>query len=684
MKKIDLYIHLIFWAFISVLMIQPAFAQSTATKNNLTTGLHEPRGVKEAYAAGTRSRDGKPGPNYWENHARYKITITAKPPDRTIRGTEQIVYRNESPDPLPMLVIKLFLNVHRPTATRGTPGGNHMPDSYLSSGIHVDSFAVNGTAQPWREIPYFVTWQPVRLSAPLQPGDSIHIRFSWHYKIAPAKLPRGASLEGIIDPGTYYLAYFYPRVAVYDDYQGWDTTPYTLAQNFYSDFNDYDVTVRVPADYVVWGTGKLTNAADVLSSPALLRYRASLTSDTTIHIATEEQMANGKITKGDGMNSWHSKLCPKCSLITFRGGMNTWHFKAHNIPDVAFGLSNHYDWDAASVIVDDVNGRRASVQSAYNDSAADFRHMVHIGRHALDWLSHQWPGVPYPYEKMTVFQGGAGMEYPMMANDESLQDLDQSRSQAEHEIAHTYMPFYMGIDETRYGFMDEGWATTFEYLIGQKDLGTSRDDSLFKQMRVNIWAHGLTVMPGLKPSPIANIPIITPGDALSSPGFSGSGLWFNEYGKSALGYLAMKDLLGDTTFKKCLQAYMARWHGKHPSPWDFFYTFDDVSGQNLDWFWRNWFFSRYYIDLAVSNVAKAENGYTVTLDNIGGMDAPVNIMLHFAGGKTQTIHETPAIWKADQKHATVDIKTDKTLASLTLDGGIWEDADPSNNSWKIK
>ncbi|HKK46830.1 MAG TPA: M1 family metallopeptidase [Balneolaceae bacterium] len=662
MKKFYPYIHLFIWAMVSVLIAQPVFGQSTGTKNNQTPGLYEPRGVKEAYAAGTRSPDGKPGPNYWENHGKYKITIMANPPDRTIRGTEQIVYRNESPNPLPMLIVKLFLNVHRPTATRGTPGGNHMPKTYLNTGIHVDSLAIDGTAQPWREIPYFVTWQPIRLPTPLQPGDSIRIHFSWHYKIAPAKLQRGASQEGIIDPGTYYLAYFYPRVAVYDDYQGWDTTPYTLAQNFYSDFNDYDVTVRVPADYVVWGTGKLTNAADVLSSSALGRYRASFTSDTPLHIATKKQMTTGKITKGNGMNSWH--------------------FTAHNIPDVAFGLSNHYNWDGASVIVDSTTERRASVQSAYNDTAADFHRMVHIGRHALNWLSQRWPGVPYPYSKMTIFQGGSGMEYPMMANDESLKNFSLSRSQAEHEISHSYMPFYMGIDETRYGFMDEGWATTFEYLIGRKDLGISKEDSLFLKMRVNIWAHGLTVMPGLKPSPIANLPIITPGDALSSPGFSGAGLSFNEYGKAALGYLAMKDLLGDAIFKKCLQAYMDRWNSKHPSPWDFFYTFDDVSGQNLDWFWRNWFFSHNYIDLAVSDVSKTTKGYAIELNNVGGMDAPVDLKLRFANGNTRIVHKTPAIWKSNQKHATVHIKTNGNLTSLSLDGGIWEDADPSDNNWK--
>src|SRR5206468_4272096 len=137
-----------------------------------------------------------------------------------------------------------------------------------------------------------------------------------------------------------------------------------------------------------------------------------------------------------------------------------------------------------SVMVDDAAKRRASVQAAYNDTAADFHYMVNFGKEALDWLSHKWPGIPYPYEKTTVFQGYAGMEYPMMANDETYQDTVFSRFVAMHELAHTYMPFYMGINETRYGSMDEGWATTYEYLIGTADMGEEKATGFYKQFRI--------------------------------------------------------------------------------------------------------------------------------------------------------------------------------------------------------
>jgi hypothetical protein len=604
--------------------------------------LYMPRTVKEAIRKGTRSLDGRPGPNYWENHGRYSISLTVAPPDRTIRGTEQISYSNNSPDTLKSLVIKLFINIHKP----GAPRAGGAADAYLTPGVHIDSFAVNGTATPWGDDARTFTWKRVRLKTPLMPHDSVKLAFDWHYEISLE-----AGREGMIDSTTYYLAYFYPRVAVYDDYNGWDTMDFTDAQEFYSDFNDYDVTLNVPANYVVWGTGTLLNAADVLQPAPLQRFNNSFTSDQVIHVATRQQMA------GDS--------------ITVQKPTNAWHFRASNIPDMAFAVSNHYDWDAASVIVDDAAHRRASVQSAFNDTAADYHHMVHFGQHALDWLSHNWPGVPYPYEKTTIVQGSADMEYPMMVNDGSTPDTVFSRFVVEHEIAHTYFPFYMGTNETRYGFMDEGWATTFEYLVGTADLGKERASTFFQQFRVNGWIHD--------PSPLEDLPIVTPGDVLKGVAYGN-----NAYGKPALGYLAMKDLLGDAQFKKCLQAYMDRWHGKHPTPWDFFNTFSNVSGKNLNWFWNDWYFSNNYIDLAVAGVDKTRNGYSVVIDNIGGMDAPVDIRVKYTNGDSATFHQTPAIWEANQQKATVTVRTTKTISALDLDGGIWVDADTTNNKWARK
>ena len=604
-----------------------------------TDTLYMPRTVKEAIANGTRSLDGKPGPSYWQNHGRYTMTVKVMPPDRTVRGSERITYTNNSPDTLNALVIKLFLNIHKP----GAPRNGGASADYLTSGVHIDTFAVNGTSVPWQESDRYFTWQPVRLPTPLMPHDSVQLAFDWHYQIS---LESGR--EGMIDSTTYYLAYFYPRVAVYDDYNGWDTMNFTDEQEFYSDFNDYDVTIQAPANYMVWGTGTLVNAKEVLQPEALARYEASFESDTTVHVATRED--------------WKAKR------VTAQQPVNSWHFTAKYVPDVAFNVSDHYDWDAASVIVDSSTRRRASVQAAFNDTAADYHHMVQFGRHALGWLSHNWPGVPYPYEKSTVVQGFADMEYPMMVNDASTPDTVFSRFVVEHEMAHTWFPFYMGINETRYAFMDEGWATTFEYLIGQNDLGEGRATSFYKQFRVAGWIRN--------PSPLMEIPIVTPEDALVGAAYGP-----NAYGKASLGYLALKDLLGDAMFRKVLHGFVDRWHGKHPLPWDFFNTVNDISGKNLNWFWRSWYFDNSYIDLAVAGVTKTGNGYTVALDNIGGMLPPVDIMVKYSDGSSQTLHQTPAIWEANQKRAAVKVATRKRIASVSLDNGsVFMDADTTNDS----
>lgn len=603
------------------------------------TPLYMPRAVKQAFKNGTRSSDGRPGAKYWQNRARYAITLTALPPDRTVRGTEQLTYANNSPDTLSSLVIRLYLNIHRPGAPRDA-GAN---DAYLTSGTHIDAFAINGTATPWKEDPAPSTWQRVALAAPLLPHDSIRLGFDWHYDVS-----RESGREGMIDSTTYFLAYAYPRVAVYDDYNGWDHSDFTDQQEFYSDFNDYDVTVKVPANYVVWGTGTLLNPSDNLQPAYRQRFESSFTADQTVRVATREEL----LAKG----------------VTTQNAVNAWHFTATNMPDMAFGLSDHFNWDAASVVVDDATKRRASVQAAYNDASADYHQMVQFGRHALDWLSHNWPGRPYPYEKTTIFQGFAGMEYPMMANDETYADTVFSRFVAEHEIAHTYFPFYMGINETRYAFMDEGWATTFEFLIGTADLGKPRAVEFFQQFRVHGWISD--------PSPLEDLPIITPADA-----FKGLPYGNNAYGKAALGYLALKDMLGDDLFRKSLHAFMDRWNGKHPIPWDYFNTVNNVTGKNLDWFWNSWYFTNSYIDLALTSAKKTGGRYSLAIENIGGMPAPVDVIVKYTDGTSDTVHETSAIWSAGSRSTTVSIAVTKSVRSIELNGGIWMDADKSNNTW---
>jgi hypothetical protein len=250
----------------------------------------------------------------------------------------------------------------------------------------------------------------------------------------------------------------------------------------------------------------------------------------------------------------------------------------------------------------------------------------------------------------------------MMANDESYADTTFSKFVAEHEIAHSYFPFYMGINETRYGFMDEGMTTATEYLLNVSNMGRQRSDSVFKQFRVQSWVEDA--------SPMEDLAIITPNTTGD-----------NAYGKPALAYLALHEMLGDSLYRAALHEYIARWHGKHPTPWDYFYTFNDATRRNLDWFWQRWFFDNGYIDVGIASVTRAGNGTRVALDNVGGIPAPVTLVVRYADGSTDSLRQTSAIWKANPRRAVVSLPSRKRVQSVSLQGGIWMDANAANDRW---
>jgi aminopeptidase N len=227
----------------------------------------------------------------------------------------------------------------------------------------------------------------------------------------------------------------------------------------------------------------------------------------------------------------------------------------------------------------------------------------------------------------------------------------------------------MGINETRYAYMDEGWATTFEYLIGQEEFGKAHADSVYKMFRINRYIHD--------PSAEEDQPIISMSTQVSGLGYGN-----NSYGKASLSYLALKDLLGDTLFKKALHHYMDAWNGKHPVPWDYFNSMSAGSGKNLNWFFKNWFFTNNYIDLKIDNVKKQPGFYTFNVKNIGGFAIPFDVKITYEDGTTSLEHQTPAFWQKEQKENVIKLSTDKHIKSIELDGGIFMDYTPEDNVWK--
>ncbi|MFH6961907.1 M1 family metallopeptidase [Flavobacterium plurextorum] len=612
-------------AFIAFLFLtQTGFAQE----------LYMPRNIKEAYEKGTRSMDGKPGKNYWQNHGKYTMDITVDAKTKVVSGTETIVYENNSNKSLDNLVIRFVNNLHKPTS----PRGGDVSDDFLSSGLTITSLKVDNEVYK-EDARNWGTVGNVKLKKAIAPQSKVTINIDWNYPLS-----KESGREGQIDETTFFAAYSYPRVSVFDDYNGWDRIPHTDRQEFYNDFNDYTYSVKAPKNYVVYATGDFLNPDEVLQPEFAARLKKSYVTDEILHIANEQEMKSGIVTK---QNDW-----------------NVWKFEANNITDVCFGLSDHYLWDASSVLVDKKTNRRASVQAAYNITGTDFVNSVKNNQFALDWFSNNWPGIPYPYSKMTAFQGFADMEYPMMCNDSHMGDPLLAQLVQDHEVAHTYFPFFMGINETRYAFMDEGWATTFEYLIKIAEHGKDAADKFYKGFRVKKYITDLSTE--------EDQPIIS-----MSTQVSGAGYGNNSYGKASLSYLALKDLLGDDLFKKSLHHYMDTWNGKHPIPWDYFYSMNTGSGKNLNWFFNNWFFTNNYIDISIKEVSKN----VVTITNPGGFAIPFDVNVIYEDNSAETFHQTPAVWERNQKTARVTINTKKQIKKVTLDGGIFMDATPINNSW---
>jgi len=596
--------------------------------------LYMPRNIKKAYENGTRDISGAPGKNYWQNKGVYEVEVTVDAKTKIVSGKETIVYSNNSPNDLGELAIRFVNNLHKPES----PRSGSVSKDFLSSGLKIKSFIVDGlkynvNSESWGTV------EKVKLNKVLTSRSKAEVKIEWEY---PLSVQSGR--EGQIDPETFFVAYSFPRISVYDDYNGWDLLPHSDRQEFYNDFNDYSFSISAPKNYVVWSTGELLNPEEVLQPEYLNRFKSSLTSDKVIHIANEAEMKSGKVTKN---NKW-----------------NIWKFKADHITDFCFAMSNHYVWDGASV---QLQTKRSSVQAAYKAGAKDFEHYVEWMRYNLSWFSKNWPGVEYPFPAMTAIQGYADMEYPMMINDTSIpDDLQDARLTADHEIAHTYFPFYMGINETRYAFMDEGWATTLEYLIGIDENGKEAAEKFYKNFRVKRWISDASAE--------QDQPIIT-----MSTQVSGAGYGNNSYVKSSLSYLALKDYLGDDLFKKALHHYMDNWNGKHPIPWDYFYSMNTGSGKNLNWFFNNWFYTNNYIDLKISGASLQKDKLLLKVDNVGGFAVPFDVVVTYEDQSVEKTHYTPQIWKDDQKKAVISVSTKKKVQSVLLDGGLFMDYTPEDN-----
>lgn len=594
-----------------------------------------PRNVLPSYKNGVRTASGTPGRNYWQNTADYVIDVNFDPSTLLLQGTETINYVNNSPDTLQRVVFKLYPNIYKKGAVRL----REIEPADAGEGMVIDRLSVSNS----QVLTYSFDGTNMNVTVPpIYPGTTVTFKVGFHYIVNNKSHIRTGRITG----NTSFVAYFFPRIAVYDDIDGWNKNQYLGAQEFYNDFCNFTTNITVPNNILVWATGDLTNCESVLNEPYCERIKKAESSDKIVNIIDTFDLAQGN--------------------ITIQNPANTWRFTADNVTDFVFAVSDKYVWQSASVVVDAKTGRRTRTDAVFNPVHKDYYEIAAINRATVKAMSYAMPAWPFPYNHETVFDGLDQMEYPMMVNDNPVDNHFDAVTLTDHEVFHTLFPFYMGINETEYAWMDEGWATLGEWLVSGIIDSTIKDDYGIKSYETYAGTE-------------LDVPIITPTTLLD-----GTSLFLNSYVKPALGYLYIKDYLGEKLFLKALHFYMENWQGKHPIPYDFFNCINTGSGKNLNWFYKKWFFEGGVPDQAIMSVNRKGKSYIVTVQSVGSKPMPVDLTFTFADGATETLHKNIGIWQHGNNTATITFNTGKKLKSINLGSMYIPDVNKTNNVWILK
>lgn len=598
------------------------------------TVLPFPRNFEMAYEKGYRQQNGAPGPNYWQNRADYNIEVELEPKKHLVKGSETVTYFNNSPDSLRMIRIKLQHDLYK----KGGLRASDIEPEDVTDGVNIERILINGAAPAKERQRRAETFLEIKLEKPMAPKTSLQMVVDWSFTMPQAE---DATRECVCDPGTFFIPYFYPQVAVYDDRHGWASAPYNGLQEFYHDFANYNVGVTVPKGYMVWATGEWQNAADLLTETYFKRWDNAHKSDQVVQIFSEAEIKQGDVFK--------------------KAKKQRFHYRASDVPDFTFATSNHYNWDASSVVVDDKTGRKTFVGAAYNTTSNDFKRVASIAAQGVRLMSTWMPGYPFPYPCLTVFNGNDGMEYPMMINDASVGD-DNVVGLTVHESAHTYFPFMMGVNEQYYAWMDEGWANFFDHHLA---------DSI-EHKSSGVWAGGF--------GQDWEVPPMVPSRSLDGRSYG-----FASYSRPQMAYHQLYDILGYETFHQCMTTYMDRWKGKHPGPYDFFNTWNDVSGKDLNWFWKPWFFEFGYPDLAIQSVSRknddAAANWVVMVEKKGLIPVGVVVTAEFEDGTKEAVRRSAEVWAGGKTVLQVPIASSKRIKSVTLGSKMTPDVRKGNDKW---
>ncbi len=607
-------------------------------------------GFRRAVARGTRTERGVPGPDYWQQSAHYTISARLDVVEKRLEGTTRILYRNASPDSLRRLVVQLIQNFHRDDVPRIRSA--EITGGYTISRVVVGAKTLEET-RPLRGTGYLASQTNLLINppTPVPPRDSVVLELDWSFKIP--QVGCGGRM-GWNSDDFFYLAYWYPQMAVYDDVVRWHTDPFLGQAEFYAGFAEYDVTLDVPQGWLVQGTGELSNEGEVLPDHIVERLRQAEASDTVVHVITEEDLTAGFTREA-------------------ADGRLRWRFSADSVRDAAYSVTRASLWDVVRTAVGDRDG---DGRLEYSRAEAIFRPAHELWREAARYAQHaitfhsRHTGLPYPYSHATAVEGagiiGGGMEFPMMtiiggydgASDQALYSV------INHELAHNWVPMIVSNDERRRAWMDEG-TTDFNDAEASADFypGFDGQQSEFA---------GYT---GLARTGHEGA-LMRYSDYLDTPGHYG----VHGYTKPGSLLFSLRNMLGEETFYRAYRGYLRAWAFKQPKPWDFFNYFNTSTGQDLDWFWQTWYYETWVLDQSIASVTEGGSGTEIVVYDRGDAPMPARLTITLAGGDKLEREIPVSTWLAGTRQATVTVPAGQQVVQVEIDADF-PDVMRKNNFW---
>lgn len=654
-----------------------------------------------------RTASGAPGHEYWQQQVDYKIDVILNDNNQSISGSETIHYVNNSPDPLTFIWIQLDQNVRAKDSDsyKISTGGmrGEVSDRGMNSLIGYDydgGFKIKSvTDAAGKKLPTIVNNTMMRVDLPmtLKKGDSYDIKIEWSFNINDRMLMGGRSGYEYFEEDDNYLytiAQFFPRAAVYNDYEGWQNKQFFGSGEFTLPFGNYEVSITVPSDHLVASTGELQNASDVLTRKQIRAYERARKADEPVIIVSQAEAEEKEKTKATDTK--------------------TWRFSAENVRDFAFASSRKFIWDAQGV---EIGGNVTMAESFYPKEGNPLweQYSTRAVAHTLRTYSHFTIDYPYP-KAISVNAARIGMEYPMICfNFGRCDDEGNYNDRTKygmigviiHEVGHNFFPMIINSDERQWTWMDEGLNTFVEYLTEVRFEDHIEVGKPFP-VRSGIPKN---IVPYMNLDPTVISPIMTTSDNVQLLGP-------NAYTKPATALNILREtVMGPELFDHAFKTYSERWAFKHPTPEDFFRSMEDASAVDLDWFWRGWFYTVDKVDIGIKEVNHYQmtddsdavemegrerlflasisdemreragdnfHAYEITLENKGGLVMPVIIQFTYTDGTTEEFRMPAEIWRRNASELVKVIPTNKEVSEILFDPKLeLADTDVDNNKWVI-